>query len=77
VGFRDVQAREAWLEYQHDPTTYGAFLEGYAERELFAGLEPGDRDRLRARTGARLARLEPPAFRWRVPVIYALARRPA
>ncbi|HEY7826724.1 MAG TPA: class I SAM-dependent methyltransferase [Candidatus Limnocylindrales bacterium] len=77
LGFRDVQAREAWLEYQHDPATYGAFLEGYAERELFAGLEPGDRDRLRALTSARLARLEPAAFRWRVPVIYALARRPA
>jgi SAM-dependent methyltransferase len=77
VGFRGVQAREAWLDYQHDPATYAGFLEGYAERELFADLEPQERDRLRALTNARLARLEPADFRWRVPVIYALARRPA
>jgi len=77
VGFQDVIAREAWLDYQHDPATYADFLEGYAERELFADLEAEVRDQLRARTEARLARLGPADFRWRVPVVYALARRPA
>ena len=76
IGFRRVAAREAWLSYDHDPATYLEFLEGYAERELFAELEPDRRAQLHARTAELLARLEPAAFRWRVPVVHALAERP-
>jgi SAM-dependent methyltransferase len=76
VGFRSVVAREAWLTYDHDPARYLGFLEQYAERELFAELSPTERRRLRAETARRLARLRPAAFRWRVPVVHALARRP-
>jgi SAM-dependent methyltransferase len=76
LGFRSVVARERWLSYDHDPATYLDFLEGYAERELFADLEPERRARLRNGTAERLARLPPTAFRWHVPVVYALARRP-
>ncbi len=76
VGFRDVLAREALLSHDHDPATYLDFLEHYAEREVFADLEPGPRAQLRKDAARRLARLEPAAFRWRVPVVHALARRP-
>ena len=76
IGFRSVLAREAWLGYDHDPATYLDFLEGYAERDLFADIEPDQRARLREGTTERLARLRPAAFRWRVPVVHALARRP-
>ena len=76
VGFRSVVAREAWLTYDHDPATYLDFLEKYAERELFMDLGPAERRRLRAATARRLARLRPQAFRWRVPVVHALATRP-
>jgi SAM-dependent methyltransferase len=76
VGFRSVVAREAWLTYDHDPARYLRFLEQYAERELFAELSPPERRRLRAETARRLARLRPAAFRWRVPVVHALAKRP-
>jgi SAM-dependent methyltransferase len=76
VGFRAVVAREAWLTYDHDPATYLDFLEKYAERELFMDLGPAERRRLRAATARRLARLRPEAFRWRVPVVHALATRP-
>jgi SAM-dependent methyltransferase len=76
IGFRSVVAREAWLSHDHDPATYLDFLEGYAERELFADLEPEARAHLRDRTAVRLARLGPTAFRWRVPVVHALASRP-
>jgi SAM-dependent methyltransferase len=76
LGFRQAVGREAWLEYQHDPATYLDFLEGYAERELFADLEPEERRRLHERTAAHLAELGPDEFCWRVPIVYALARRP-
>ncbi len=76
IGFRSVLTREAWLTHDHDPATYLDFLEGYAERELFAEIEPDQRARLRDGTTERLARLRPAAFRWRVPVVHALARRP-
>jgi len=76
IGFRSVVAREAWLTFDHDPATYLDFLEGYAERELFAELVPDERTRLRRLTAARLAQLPRSAFRWRVPVVHALARRP-
>lgn len=76
IGFRSVVAREAWLAYDHDPSRYLAFLEEYAERELFAELTGAERARLRAATQRRLGRLPAAAFAWRVPVVHAIARRP-
>ncbi len=76
IGFHRVVAREAWLTHDHDPARYLDFLEEYAERELFAELSPAERRRLRAAARRRLARLAPGAFRWRVPVVHAMARRP-
>ena len=76
IGFRGVTAREAWLSHDYDPATYVDFLERYAERELFAELEPAGRARLRQRTNELLVRLPASAFRWRVPVVHVLARRP-
>jgi SAM-dependent methyltransferase len=77
LGFRQVIAREAWLEHDHEPATYADFLESYAESETFSDLEATERDRLRELTKARLANLPGSEFRWRVPVVYVLARRPA
>lgn len=76
IGFRSVVAREAGLAYDHDPSRYLAFLEEYAERELFAELTGAERTRLRAATRRRLAQLPAAAFAWRVPVVHAIARRP-
>lgn len=76
IGFHSVLAREASLTFDHDRTTYLAFLEEYAERELFAELSVTERRRLRSAAARRLSRLPAAAFRWRVPVIHAIARRP-
>jgi SAM-dependent methyltransferase len=76
AGFRGVSARAAWLEHRHDPATYLAFLEEYAERETFEELDPGRRRAVRAATARRLARLDPAAFVWRAPVVFVVARRP-
>ena len=76
MGFRSVVAREAWLSHDHDPATYLDFLEGYAERELFAELKPDEQARLRMRTKELLDQLPPAAFRWRVPVVHVVATRP-
>ena len=76
IGFRSVTARDAWLIHDYKPATYLDFLEQYAERELFAELSADERTHLRRATAERLGRLAPDAFRWRVPVVHALARRP-
>lgn len=76
AGFREVRAEGVELVHAYEPTTYVAFLEEYAEREVFEDLEPDLRRRLRERTAARLARLEPDAFVWRAPVVEAAGRRP-
>ncbi len=76
IGFRSVIARDAWLTFDHDRSTYVDFLAEYAERELFADLSAAERRRLRAAAARRLSRLEASAFRWRVPVIHAIAQRP-
>ena len=77
AGFRAVEAREAALTHPYDPATYLNFLEQYAERDVFQGLDEQARARLRASAAARLARLPPEAFIWRASVVYASGRRSA
>ena len=66
----------AELVHHYDPGTYLEFLEEYAERGLFEGLEQDERDSLRAATRRRLERLAPREFVWRMPVLTVVGRRP-
>jgi ubiquinone/menaquinone biosynthesis C-methylase UbiE len=75
AGFRDVRAFTNDLVHEYDPGTYLEFLEQYAERGLFEGLDRRDRDRLRDATARRLGRLAPEEFVWRVPVVTVTGRR--
>lgn len=77
AGFREVSAREQLLVHRYEPATYLDFLEHYAERTTFAGLDEATARDVRARTAERLARLEPDAFVWRAPVVSVRARHPA
>lgn len=76
AGFREVHARAALLSHHYDPATYLDFLAEYAEAEVFDDLDDATRRRLRERTRARLDRLPPTAFTWRVPIVRAFGRRP-
>ncbi len=76
AGFREVRVRTDWLEYRWDAASYLEFLEAYDEWDLFTSLSPEERARLRTRAWAKLRALPPEAFHWRVPIVYAVGRRP-
>jgi SAM-dependent methyltransferase len=76
AGFREVRARATALVHRFDPATYLDFLAEYAEAEVFADLDEPTRERLRARTRARLDSLPAAAFTWRAPIVQAGGRRP-
>jgi ubiquinone/menaquinone biosynthesis C-methylase UbiE len=76
AGFRDVTAREEWLEYAFEPARYPDFLEEYGEYELFRSLPWSLRRRVRRAARKRLAALPESDFRWRAPIVMAVARRP-
>jgi ubiquinone/menaquinone biosynthesis C-methylase UbiE len=75
AGFGDVRATGEWLEYDFEPARYPDFLEEYGEYELFRSLPWTLRRRVRRRTRERLAGLLATDFRWRAPVVTAIARR--
>jgi SAM-dependent methyltransferase len=77
AGFGDVAARQEWLDHAFEPARYPDFLEAYGEYELFRSLPWTLRRRVRRRTRERLANLPATAFRWRAPLVTAIARRPA
>jgi len=77
AGFGDVAARQEWLDHAFEPARYPDFLEEYGEYELFRSLPWTLRRRVRRRTRERLAALPATAFRWRAPLVIAIARRPA
>ena len=76
AGFREVSARQEWLEYRWSSESYLEYKLRYAERGVFSSL--GDEAEARARQLARerLAALDPDAFVWRSPVVYAFGTRP-
>ena len=76
VGFRDVRAREEWLEHRFTPRSYLDVLEHWTEDEAFARLEEPMRRRLRAEVLRRLERLDPDALVWRRPLVSVVGRRP-
>jgi ubiquinone/menaquinone biosynthesis C-methylase UbiE len=75
AGFRDATARRHDLVHRYDPARYLEFLETYAERGLFDGLDRRERERLREATQRRLDRLSADEFVWRAPVVTLTARR--
>ncbi|MBA2557626.1 MAG: methyltransferase domain-containing protein [Chloroflexi bacterium] len=76
AGFRDVSARELWLEYRWTLESYLDYKVNYGERALFRSLGEATADRLWRRARERLEVLPPDAFCWRTPVVYAFGSRP-
>jgi demethylmenaquinone methyltransferase / 2-methoxy-6-polyprenyl-1,4-benzoquinol methylase len=76
AGFQDVSARQEWLEYEWDPSSFLDYKLNYAEWRTFDSLDRGTQSRLMERARQRLGELDPWAFRWRSPVVYASGTRP-
>jgi ubiquinone/menaquinone biosynthesis C-methylase UbiE len=76
AGFRQVRGRDAWLEHPSTPESYLDLLEHWLDRELFAGLDAGTRQQLRARSLERMHRLRPSAFVLRQPLVRVVGTRP-
>ena len=77
AGFEEIAVRREWLEYDWDAESYLDYKVHYGDRALFSSLDLPKREELHRRVQERFARLASGAFRWRTPVVYASARRPA
>lgn len=75
AGFRDVRAREEWLEHRYTPRSYLDVLEHWIEDVTFDALDEPMRQRLRAEVLRRLERLDPEALVWRRPLVSVVGRR--
>jgi hypothetical protein len=76
VGFREVAAREQWLEHRFTPTSYVDVAEHWTEEDAFSAIDEPMRRRLRAEVARRLERLDPDELLWRRPLISVVGRRP-
>ncbi len=74
AGFRQVRAREEWMEHRFTPRSYLDLLEHWIEDETFATLDEPMRQRLRETALRRLDRLSPDAFVWRRPLVSVVGR---
>lgn len=77
AGFREVGARNVWLEHRFTPDSYLDLLEHWIDREVFAGLDADSRSQLRAVALRMMAELRPDAFLWRRPLVRVMGRRPS
>ncbi|MEP7040774.1 MAG: methyltransferase domain-containing protein [Chloroflexota bacterium] len=77
AGFREVRARDVWLEHRFSPEGYLDLLEHWIDRELFAGLDGETRQQLRSLFLQRMAGLSARAFLWRRPLVQVAGRRRA
>ncbi len=77
AGFREVRARDVWLEHRFTAEGYLDLLEHWIDRELFAALDADTRERLRARSLERMRDLPERAFQWRRPLVQVVGRRRA
>ena len=75
AGFRDVRARDVWLEHRFTPEAYLDMLEHWIDRELFAGLDGETRGQLRAMALEGMRELPANAFLWRRPLVRVVGRR--
>ena len=76
VGFREVEAREVWLEHRFTPESYVDVAEHWTEEDIFAPLDASTRHRLRTEVARRLARLDPEVLIWRRPLVSVVGVRP-
>jgi SAM-dependent methyltransferase len=76
AGFRDVTAHEAILDHAFSVESYMAFLTEFDEESLFEEMARAERRRFLIKLRERLMGLDPAAFRFRVPIVYASGRRP-
>jgi len=76
AGFRDVTARAEWLEYEWTPESFLDYKLNYAEWRTFDALDRPTQRRVTEEARQRLSELDPWAFRWRSPVVYASGTRP-
>ena len=77
AGFRQVRAREEWLEHRFTPQSYVDMLEHWSEDETFAPLDEPMRARLRAAALRRMEGLHAHDFVWRRPLVSVIGRRPS
>lgn len=77
AGFREVRAREVWLEHRFTPEAYLDLLEHWIDREVFASLDADLRRQLRAVALRMMGELRPDAFVWRRPLVRVVGRRPS
>lgn len=77
AGFRDVSARQVWLEHQFTPSSLLDLLEHWTEDETFGSLAEPIRRRLRAEVLRRLERLDAESLTLRRPLVSVVGRRPA
>jgi demethylmenaquinone methyltransferase/2-methoxy-6-polyprenyl-1,4-benzoquinol methylase len=75
AGFQDVTARQEWLEYEWDRDSFLDYKLSYAEWRTFDSLDRNMQRRVEERARERLSQLDPWAFRWRSPVVYATGTR--
>jgi len=77
AGFRDVQARDAWLVHRFTPQSYLDVAEHWTEDDVFATLDEPKRLNLRAEVLRRLGHLDREALVWRRPLVSVIGRKPA
>jgi ubiquinone/menaquinone biosynthesis C-methylase UbiE len=75
AGFREVSARDVWLEHRFTAEGYLDLLEHWIDREVFASLDGDSRRQLRALSLEMMAALRPDAFVWRRPLVRVVGRR--
>jgi ubiquinone/menaquinone biosynthesis C-methylase UbiE len=76
AGFREVSARDAWLEHRFKPESYLDLLEHWIDREIFVSLDGDTRRQLRSVALRMMGELRPDAFLWRRPLVRVVGRRP-
>jgi ubiquinone/menaquinone biosynthesis C-methylase UbiE len=76
AGFREVSARDAWLEHRFKPESYLDLLEHWIDREIFVSLDGDTRRQLRSVALRMMGELRSDAFLWRRPLVRVVGRRP-
>jgi ubiquinone/menaquinone biosynthesis C-methylase UbiE len=76
AGFREVSARDVWLEHRFTPESYLDLLEHWIDREVFATLDAESRHQLRTVALRMMGKLRSDAFLWRRPLVRVVGRRP-
>jgi ubiquinone/menaquinone biosynthesis C-methylase UbiE len=76
AGFREVSARDVWLEHRFTPESYLDLVEHWIDREVFATLDAESRHQLRTVALRMMGELRSDAFLWRRPLVGVVGRRP-